>query len=855
MTRRRTLVPGQDNSVQEALDDTATGAEETYETSEEEVYEEQYWEEEPARPRGTWIVPTLTAFAALGWTAFFGWVHRQEILAGAPPAQWVDWIVQWSVPLVLLVVLYLLAMRNSRREANRFSEAAQLLSRESAQLESRLKVVNRELALARNFIESQSQDLETLGRLASERLTTHADRLQDLIRHNSAQVETIGHVSESAVANMETLRDQLPVLANSARDMNNQMGSAGNSAKEQVNALVAAFERLNTFGEAGEAHVAQINEKVQATLASFEEQIAALGDLAGQRFERLRTSSDDFRRELETAEERVFDAISSRSEALSRQLHDDAEAMREREAEAASAMRERLVALRVEGERLVDSLGSGQASATQHWSDAITALEERMKQMLEGLIKLDESAMTNARMRLVALNNEASKVDERLSDSMAAFEADFARRREADEARQREALARLEEQIAQFDQRMAERQEDHLAHVAGLAERGEALASRLNTLDGEMQQLGSQADETSGRLAQAADALADRLSQSRAVLEESGTFLGRLTDDSVRLLELIRSSADHSEGALSDAVSVAERRLSTFGETARELHDLIKDAEARGSSLAEQLDTTREAGTASLEQLGELKTRLDSVSSETEKLAQRTTQELRDAIEALSAASASVLENLRGEQTQAVQDLAQQVAEASREQLAEAMRRHAEETITELEQATARADDAGRETATLLREQLARVNELTANLEARVEYAREKAEEQVDNDFARRTALITEALNSSAIDIAKAFDNDIGDTQWTHYLRGDRGIFTRRAVRLLDKHDARQVSAVYSEDAEFREVVNRYIHDFEAMLRGILSTRDGNAMAVTLLSSDMGKLYVALAQAIDRLRD
>jgi chromosome segregation ATPase len=855
MTRRRTLVPGQDNSVQEALDDTATGAEETYETSEEEVYEEQYWEEEPARPRGTWIVPTLTALAALGWTAFFGWVHWQEILAGAPPAQWVDWIVQWSVPLVLLVALYLLAMRNSRREANRFSEAAHLLSRESAQLESRLKVVNRELALARNFIESQSQDLETLGRLASERLATHADRLQDLIRHNSAQVETIGHVSESAVANMETLRDQLPVLANSARDMNNQMGSAGNSAKEQVNALVAAFERLNSFGEAGEAHVVQINEKVQATLASFEEQIAALGDLAGQRFERLRTSSDDFRRELETAEERVFDAISSRSEALSRQLHDDAEAMREREAEAASAMRERLVALRVEGERLVDSLGSGQASATQHWSDAITALEERMKQMLEGLIKLDESAMTNARMRLVALNNEASKVDERLSDSMAAFEADFARRREADEARQREALARLEEQIAQFDQRMAERQEDHLAHVAGLAERGEALASRLNTLDGEMQQLGSQADETSGRLAQAADALADRLSQSRAVLEESGTFLGRLTDDSVRLLELIRSSADHSEGALSDAVSVAERRLSTFGETARELHDLIKDAESRGSSLAEQLDTTREAGTASLEQLGELKTRLDSVSSETEKLAQRTTQELREAIEALSAASASVLENLRGEQTQAVQDLAQQVAEASREQLAEAMRRHAEETITELEQATARADDAGRETATLLREQLARVNELAANLETRVEYAREKAEEQVDNDFARRTALITEALNSSAIDIAKAFDNDIGDTQWTHYLRGDRGIFTRRAVRLLDKHDARQVSAVYSEDAEFREVVNRYIHDFEAMLRGILSTRDGNAMAVTLLSSDMGKLYVALAQAIDRLRD
>ena len=39
------------------------------------------------------------------------------------------------------------------------------------------------------------------------------------------------------------------------------------------------------------------------------------------------------------------------------------------------------------------------------------------------------------------------------------------------------------------------------------------------------------------------------------------------------------------------------------------------------------------------------------------------------------------------------------------------------------------------------------------------------------------------------------------------------------------------------------------------MLRTMLSTRDGNALSVTVLSSDMGKLYVALAQAIERLRN
>ena len=41
-------------------------------------------------------------------------------------------------------------------------------------------------------------------------------------------------------------------------------------------------------------------------------------------------------------------------------------------------------------------------------------------------------------------------------------------------------------------------------------------------------------------------------------------------------------------------------------------------------------------------------------------------------------------------------------------------------------------------------------------------------------------------------------------------------------------------------------------HDFEAMLRRVHAERDGGLLAVTLMSSDMGKLYVALSQAIPR---
>ena len=192
MNRRRNLVPGQDDSVHEMLDHAETVDERPYETSsQEEVYEDQYWEEVASPPKATWLAPALFVFGAILWTVFFAWVNHQPMLAGAAPSQWVDWIVQLSVPLVLLSGLYLIVMRNSRREANRFTDAARALSQESAQLESRLAVVNRELALARDFIESQSRDLESLGRMASERLSTNADHLQSLIRDNTAQVENI----------------------------------------------------------------------------------------------------------------------------------------------------------------------------------------------------------------------------------------------------------------------------------------------------------------------------------------------------------------------------------------------------------------------------------------------------------------------------------------------------------------------------------------------------------------------------------------------------------------------------------------------------------------------------------------
>jgi hypothetical protein len=88
--------------------------------------------EAPSRPRFGWLAPTFAILLMAGWTGFFAWTISAEALAGAPPAVWSGWIVQWSVPMALIGVGWLLAMRSSRAEANRFAASAALLSSESA---------------------------------------------------------------------------------------------------------------------------------------------------------------------------------------------------------------------------------------------------------------------------------------------------------------------------------------------------------------------------------------------------------------------------------------------------------------------------------------------------------------------------------------------------------------------------------------------------------------------------------------------------------------------------------------------------------------------------------------------------
>ncbi len=862
-----------DPDAQDAVPVETTAAQ----TADAEVtVDDQWYEEDEAAPNAGWrngILPALAFACVLGWTGFFVWTNQSQMLAPASPQAWVGWIRDWSLPVVLVCCLWLIAMRNSRREAERFGATARLLSEESARLEARLSTVNSELSLAREFIAAQARDLEALGRMASERLSSNADRLAGLISDNGSRIETIGSVSENALDNMEKLRGQLPVIASAAKDVTNNIATAGRTAHAQLEDMVAGFTKLNQFGQASETQVVALRAMVDKTLAEFTHQSEQLGIIAEQRFAALAEQGTGFRNELDAHEVSALASIRTRATALGEEIARTRTELDNQEAESLTSLRARLTAVRDESMAIGRSVRETETAAISAWQESIARLEDDLRDAIAKVGEIDEKALASARARLAELTSEAAEVDERFAERDRVFAEEIARREQQASERHERQVEALTGHLAQLDEHLTKRVTEQEFRAERVTANAAEVEIKLGAFAARMDEISRHGEAAAATIAASLGTLAERLIASREALAGTDAAVDALTENSVRLLELIQGSAKHTTEELPKALTITEERLAQVEHRTSALRLVAAEAEQSGARLSDYVLRSKqeladsgelieslnrlvaERSAEQIETIGKLRSSLAELDQESRILAQHADQSLRSAIDALGSSARDAVAGIETMSASAITALAERLGAESGEAIDRALKARTAEAAGQLEQAAVHASGISREAAVQLRDQLTKVNELAGNLERRVNQARARAEEQVDNDFARRVALITEALNSNAIDIARVLDTDVTDTAWASYLKGDRGVFTRRAVRLLDASEAKAVMQVFTNDDSFREHVSRYIHDFEAMLRQLLSTRDGHALGVTLLSSDMGKLYVALAQAIERLRN
>ncbi|WP_265529958.1 coiled-coil domain-containing protein [Sphingomicrobium marinum] len=434
-------------------------------------------------------------------------------------------------------------------------------------------------------------------------------------------------------------------------------------------------------------------------------------------------------------------------------------------------------------------------------------------------------------------SDAAEQLGRSIADADSKLEGFSQRLAEQDEVT-RNIVARVNDGIAQLDSQFAtlaasgdERAAAMHAAIANVREQLSALDSDAIGQDDRLSSMGERTSHLRDQLAALSQELSETIGLS---LDEAGTKADRLAETAAKLAPTVTAMREESETAemclatAADAIDTSHQRL---GELMEGIDGGVGLAEAR---------------------MNELKAALSEMTGEAQALTAETAPALVEALIQVRDAASRAGERAREAIREAIPQSASEMGDATRKALEAAVQSSVAEQLAELDRVATQAVEAARGASDKLNAQMLSIGQTAGALEA---YMNEVAEDErvgQSEEFTRRTAYLMESMHSAAIDVEKILSNEVDEKSWAAYLKGERGVFTRKAVKLLSNSDAKSLGQYYEADPEFACAVNRYVQDFEAMLRRMMSERDGDVMAVAMLSSDMGKLYAALSQAVSR---
>jgi hypothetical protein len=107
------------------------------------------------------------------------------------------------------------------------------------------------------------------------------------------------------------------------------------------------------------------------------------------------------------------------------------------------------------------------------------------------------------------------------------------------------------------------------------------------------------------------------------------------------------------------------------------------------------------------------------------------------------------------------------------------------------------------------------------------------------------------ALNVQVI--ARALDSTTASAIWSRFRAGQRGIMVRSIYTSDGRAAFDSVQQRYRVEADFRQTVDRYMLDFENLLREADTRDDTGTSAQGYVTSDSGRVYLFLAHASGRL--
>jgi F0F1-type ATP synthase membrane subunit b/b' len=634
-------------------------------------------------------------------------------------------------------------------------------------------------------------------------------RIRSLLSQMSGERESLLHTSERVNIALKEISNEVPALVDKLSEQQHKLTSFIEGTSQNLIALEGSLATVtNNVSGALDGQT----EKIETLFKNFAH---SLGAALGSRTEDLQTVFEEYVRALDAA-------LESRQQALDTQLVNRTQVLDDAFADR----------LRLFDDSILRSTIAIDGSVADKTLALTQALEGHAKEISE------------------VLGRQAGNMDEQIMHGVNAV-------RRASENVTRQSIKAIDG-IAN--------QTDLLRNVS------ENLLAQVSNVTGRFEHQGQM-------IMKAANALETANFRIDKTLENRQSELSRTLDQLTgRADDVGRAMLGYSE-SLEGSVSEAEKRVRSVGEnisrnveersrlTMSELQRLQTQADEDSDRVLEELrakftDVSREVS----EQIGSLSSRFSTTSEEMRQKARNTLSELeeeqsrlREQLERLPEATRASAETMRTSLQEQLRALEQLSSLSSRE----AARREISPPAPLPPQSGGRAHASDSRSISV-------TQNFTQELNNRArENQRQAAATNVsaDADDNREGWSLGDLLARASLDddggapgaplnvqvIARALDATTASAIWSRFRTGQRGIMVRSIYTTDGRTAFDSVQRRYRSEDDFRQTADRYMLDFENLLREADSRDPSGRSAQGYVTSDSGRVYLFLAHASGRL--
>jgi hypothetical protein len=587
--------------------------------------------------------------------------------------------------------------------------------------------------------------------------------------------------------------------------------SRAQAMQESAARLATVSERLTTADESAAGNAQRLGRTVRRELDAMS---AGLDAVFG-RLRALETALEDRVAQLEDASARA----GVKAESIAQRLETEREGIEQltrRMDEVSSRAAEMLAGRAAQLKTMLESAGGEIRSAGSQ-------LETQATQFREAV----ETAAAVPRDTALELDRQAKQIESAADTAVARAEFVLARQ-ERQRTAMAELLAQLKEDAAKFDVTV----EAHCATASRTALMLSAEAKKLDEIADEgLRRIDAAMANAEARTSQLSGGFGREAERVKETADSAATSFARV-------VEGLREAAESARVLIAETTSDSQRRSKDFvGEAMGQCDQLLRAA----SSVAEQAEMARAILAKAAE---DAERHIVSLPGVAQQEAAHVREAMRQETELMLDQSARTLATLQSRiQKRAAGPQVEERPAAPEPQQPEPAPEPANEGLRGL----ARRITGGAP------KRKAEERPKSSYQWADVLAAAEKGDQKPGLKSNATLGSLQASLAELAVDLEELAADSSDPALWRRWLDGDKTVFARQLAGSIGPESVDRIAALYRDNQRFHETADAYLEDFDNMLKRTRGNDPDGVLASSILTSDTGKIYLAIAYALGRL--